>query len=392
MQINYKQVVIWDANVIDVGFLGSEQSVPLALRELAINGVYIVTGAPAAVAGHWAPGAQVANAVDGTLYIMTGTTASPAWGIVENSGDQPVQSLAYNSDATAGPLTITAAKMVNAILDRDGGATNRADVTPSAALLLAAVPGAQIGSTFTFYYRNISTTAGQRTVLTIGSGVTLSGNVEVVAGQSQMYVARFTNVTVAAVTLYAVNGGLSGALAQVISASTVNSLRATTGATTVAPILAPVGSDTNIGAELDAKGSGSVNIGKTATGPIIIGRGALKSLINGKTLTSLGTTQNTTPTAAQLLGGLLTQTGATGAGTATLDNGTNISALIPGVAVGDSFECMYAVLGGAQTITLTSATGATVIGTAAIPSGKIARMTFVNTGANTWNVYCTVSS
>src|SRR5688572_2452958 len=36
-----------------------------------------------------------------------------------------------------------------------------------------------------------------------------------------------------------------------------------------------------------------------------------------RTLTALGTVQNTTPTAAQTLGGILTQTSATGAGTAT---------------------------------------------------------------------------
>ncbi len=85
MQIQYKQKVIWDADMIDVGFLGSEQSVPLALRGLAISGVKITTGAPAATVGQWAPSAKVCNAVDGTEYIMTGSTASPVWALVPTS-------------------------------------------------------------------------------------------------------------------------------------------------------------------------------------------------------------------------------------------------------------------------------------------------------------------
>lgn len=83
--IQYKQVVIWDINVIDVGFLGSEQSVPLALRGLACDGTYIVTGAPAATAGQWMPGAMVKNSVDGTVYINKGTTASPVWTIIDTA-------------------------------------------------------------------------------------------------------------------------------------------------------------------------------------------------------------------------------------------------------------------------------------------------------------------
>lgn len=78
--IQYKQVVIWDTDIIDVGFLGSEQSVfPAALRGLAISGAKITTGAPNAVVGVWAPGAVVTNLIDSTQYINEGTTAAPVW-------------------------------------------------------------------------------------------------------------------------------------------------------------------------------------------------------------------------------------------------------------------------------------------------------------------------
>lgn len=77
--IQYKQTVIWDVKAIDVGYLGSEQSVPSALRGLAVSGCYIVTGAPTATVGYWAPGATIQNLVDSTIYLNAGTTAAPVW-------------------------------------------------------------------------------------------------------------------------------------------------------------------------------------------------------------------------------------------------------------------------------------------------------------------------
>jgi hypothetical protein len=113
-----------------------------------------------------------------------------------------------------------------------------------------------------------------------------------------------------------------------------------------------------------------------------INRGPLKSPHVGKTLTALGTVQSSTPTSAQLLGGMLSQTGSTGAGTVTLPSGT---ALSDGVrrgtpVVGDTFECDFYNLGGSQTLTITGATGTTVIGTAAVGTGKMSRMVFYNSG------------
>lgn len=159
---------------------------------------------------------------------------------------------------------------------------------------------------------------------------------------------------------------------------------------TVAAVAIDSGSNTNL--SVNGKGSGTLLLGNVSTGQVSIGRGSVKPPIHSGTITALGTSQNVTPTAAQLVGGFITQTSATGAGTATLDNGTNISTAVPGVAVGDTFQCIYANLGGGQTVTITGATGSTVIGSAAVTSGKIAIMTFVNTGANAWNVYVNLSA
>jgi hypothetical protein len=124
-----------------------------------------------------------------------------------------------------------------------------------------------------------------------------------------------------------------------------------------------------------------------------VGRGSGNTLIESGTVTSLGTHQNSTPTAAQLLGGFLTQTGATGAGTVTTPTGTVLSAAIPGTATGDSFQCVFANLGGGFNLVITAgASGMTVIGNATVPSGKNAMLDFICTGANTWDCFVTVSA
>ena len=155
--------------------------------------------------------------------------------------------------------------------------------------------------------------------------------------------------------------------------------------------LNPGAGGTSSGGTAGAKGN--VIIGDANTVATYLNRGALAALQVGVTLTALGTVQSSTPTAAQLLGGLLSQTGATGAGTVTLPSGTALSAACARTpVVGDSFDCAFYNLGGGQTLTITGATGTTVIGTAAVGSGKMSTMKFYNTGANAWNIYVNVSA
>jgi hypothetical protein len=113
----------------------------------------------------------------------------------------------------------------------------------------------------------------------------------------------------------------------------------------------------------------------------------------GKTLTSLGTTQASTPTAAQVVGGILTQTGAVGAGTCTLPIGTLLAAALPvAPSAGATFQVLFMNVGGAQDIVITGDTGTTVSGTATVPSGKSCILTFVATSASAFNCYCTLSA
>ena len=139
--------------------------------------------------------------------------------------------------------------------------------------------------------------------------------------------------------------------------------------------------------------AGLVLIGDVNASFVYLGRGGKNVVVEALTVTSIGTSQSSTPTAAQLLGGIVTQTGATGAGTVTLPTGTAISAAFPRTpATGDTFQCTFANLGGGQTLTITGATGSTVVGTAAVGSGKNATLEFVCTGTNAWSVYCMVSA
>lgn len=112
------------------------------------------------------------------------------------------------------------------------------------------------------------------------------------------------------------------------------------------------------------------------------------SLIPSSQTTTTIATQNSTPTAAQLLGGVIDHVSVTGGGTATLDTGANLDAACTNPQIGDTFSCLYANTG-TQTVTITTNTGLTLKGTAAIATLKNALLTFVRTGAGTWRVYIT---
>jgi hypothetical protein len=171
------------------------------------------------------------------------------------------------------------------------------------------------------------------------------------------------------------------------TSSNVTGLQVKGAAAAAGVALLVISSGTNESMTVDAKGSGVIALGDTSTGGVGLNRGALKALQVGLTLSALGTTQSSTPTSAQLLGGFLTQTGQTGAGAITLPTGTALSTACPRTpATGDSFECIIANLGGGQTLTVTGATGTTVVSGGAIATAKSAIAKFICTGANAWSI------
>ncbi len=152
------------------------------------------------------------------------------------------------------------------------------------------------------------------------------------------------------------------------------------------------------GAAIDAGASnsgtaGAVIISDVNAGSTYINRGPLKSPFFGLTRTNLGTTQSSAPTSAQLLGGIIVQSGTSAGGVITLPTGTALSAACPRTPVtGDSFVCDFSSVTGGQILTITGQTGTVVNGTAAIPIGRCARMLFCCTGSNLWEVYCMIGA
>lgn len=167
-------------------------------------------------------------------------------------------------------------------------------------------------------------------------------------------------------------------------AGTGGAVTITSGAGTATGTAGAVGIDTGAA---NSGTAGIIKIGDANAVATYLNRGTLKALNIGLTLTALGTTQSSTPTAAQLLGGFLTQTGSTGAGAVTLPSGTALSAAFPRTpATGDSFECVFANLGGSQTLTITGATGTTVVSGGAVATAKTAILKFICTGSNAWSI------
>lgn len=111
--------------------------------------------------------------------------------------------LSATTDSTAGALTYTAAMLLGGIILRDPNGAGRSDVTPTAALMLAAIPGAVVGTSVRFTIRNTADAAETITV-TAGAGATLSGTMTIAQNNSKDFLLVFTNVTAAAeaYTLY----------------------------------------------------------------------------------------------------------------------------------------------------------------------------------------------
>ena len=79
--MNYQVIVKQDPNLTYAWFTGAE-IVGCPYAELCYQGIYAVSGAPAATAGLYIPGASVTNAIDGHIYVNTGTTASPSFAML----------------------------------------------------------------------------------------------------------------------------------------------------------------------------------------------------------------------------------------------------------------------------------------------------------------------
>lgn len=107
---------------------------------------------------------------------------------------------AVTTITTEDDASYTAAQLLAGLIDRDPNGADRADTLPTAAALVAALPGVVAGSTFDFTIRNLTDAqAGETiTVTAPDASVTISGVATVELGKSRQFRVRFDNVTAGA--------------------------------------------------------------------------------------------------------------------------------------------------------------------------------------------------
>ena len=117
--------------------------------------------------------------------------------------DAVSRSTTVTTKSTAGAATYTAAELIGGLILRDPAGADRSDVSPTAALIVAAIAGAAVGSSFEFVIRNTAD-ADETITLTAGAGVSLSGTMTVKRYNSRRFLAVCTNVGAGteAVTIY----------------------------------------------------------------------------------------------------------------------------------------------------------------------------------------------
>jgi hypothetical protein len=109
------------------------------------------------------------------------------------------------TDTTAGALTYTPAMLLGGFILRDPNGLGRSDVTPTAALIIAALAALSgghppaVGASFEFTIRNTADAAETITV-TAGTDVTLSGTMTIAQNNSKRFLAVVTGATT--VTIY----------------------------------------------------------------------------------------------------------------------------------------------------------------------------------------------
>ncbi len=108
------------------------------------------------------------------------------------------------TDATAGAKTYTAANLIGGLILRDPNGDNRADVTPTAAQIVAGFAGGIVGSSFEFTIRNTANAAETITLTAGDGGVTLSGTMTIAQNNSKRFLCVLDNIGggTEAVTIY----------------------------------------------------------------------------------------------------------------------------------------------------------------------------------------------
>jgi hypothetical protein len=168
--------------------------------QVAIGAETRVYGIESVSIGHLAnvgtTGAPIANAIAIGYLASTTTAATTKIGNGHTGttlSGKPFYKVNFVSDATATGITYTAAQFVAAsLLTRTGPTGPVTDVTPTAAQIVAAIPGCEVGTGYDLWIRNGST--GTITV-SGGAGVVVSFTNTITAGNTRHFKVNAINIT-----------------------------------------------------------------------------------------------------------------------------------------------------------------------------------------------------
>ena len=104
--------------------------------------------------------------------------------------------------ATAAAVTFSVRQILSGLILRDPAGDARADLLPTAALIIAALANPEVGAWFEFTIRNTADAAETITVTT-ATGLTLSGTMTIAQNASRRFRAVVTSST--AVSVYSLN-------------------------------------------------------------------------------------------------------------------------------------------------------------------------------------------
>lgn len=119
--------------------------------------------------------------------------------VVGLNGQVPVTQGLVSVIATAGAATYTAAQLLGGLILRDPAGGARSDVSPTAALIIAAIAQGAAGNQFRFTIRNTAD-AAETITLTAGTDATLSGTMTIAQNNSKEFLCVVTAATT--VTIY----------------------------------------------------------------------------------------------------------------------------------------------------------------------------------------------
>jgi hypothetical protein len=134
--------------------------------------------------------ASVAVSNDGRLAANGALTLAPL-------GQQSYPKKTITVDATAGAIVLTEAKVLGGIIERDPNGAHRTDVLPTAAAMVAALPGVRVGTVIPLEIRNTAD-AAENITMQAGAGGTDSGLMTIAENNTGLFEILFTNVTAAA--------------------------------------------------------------------------------------------------------------------------------------------------------------------------------------------------